>query len=368
MAKVQKRPLRVFISYRRDDAPQQAQLLWKYFAVRYRNKNVFFDREGISAGAEFSDEINRKIRECDVLVAVIGPRWIELIKDYAIEQNDYVRNEIALALAQKKLVVPVCIGGAQTPDVKQMHWQVRPMMTRNAEVLPDPFRDAEVRRLLSSIEETFFQREDQRREAAKLDETSPAAGLALGYFVNFIRKTVRLITAKTPEGDRYANTIKITELDGEPFYLGNDLQSRSDLRLHIVLPPQLECIRLETLKPALQSLPKGTVNQPGGDRPYSCQVWKVAGQYGIIDFPTPYLVMDEWIQRRKAQGTPAQPPSHWQNLEADELGRFETVLRSWVEDSNEESDFRDRIHFIRFTDKKHYQQWLDDFRAPSIGG
>jgi TIR domain-containing protein len=179
MAKEQRRPKRVFISYRSRDAASQAQLLRKYFADRYKDKNVFFDTEGIFVGAKWASVIEQQVRDCDVLVAVIGPRWIELIKEYAIEEIDHVRKEIALALEHGKMVAPVCVGGAQKPDVKQMHWQVRPMMAHNAEVLSDPLKDAEIKRLLTSIE-AAFSRHELRQVAARLDEISPAAGLALG--------------------------------------------------------------------------------------------------------------------------------------------------------------------------------------------
>jgi hypothetical protein len=153
-----------------------------------------------------------------------------------------------------------------------------------------------------------------------------------------------------------------------PFCLGNDLQSRADLRLHIVLPPRLECIRPENLMLALRMLAKATINQPRGGHPYLLHAWKVGGQYGIIDFPSPYLVMDEWIQRHKAQGTPSLPSSHWQKLEADELGRFEAVLRWWIEDLNEESEFRNRVRLIRFTGKEQDLQWLKEYWGPGDWG
>jgi hypothetical protein len=362
MATEQRRPQRVFISYRRRDAPGQAQLLWRYFVDRYKSKNVFFDNEGISVGAKFSAEIEQKVRECDVLVAVIGPRWIELIKENAIEEVDHVRMEIALALAQDKMVAPVCVGGAQRPDVKQMHWQVRPMMVHNAEVLSDPPRDAEIKRLLKSIEETFSRRE-VTRVATKLDEISPAAGLALGYFVNFIHKTVGLITEKTSRGDRYANSIEITELNGTCFCLANDLWLRPDFQLYIVFPPRLNCLRPENLNPCLQRLAQAAISQSNGDRPYRCHVCNVDGQYSLIDFPSPLKVVDEWIQRRKARGTPDQSPSHWRNLEAEELCQFRVVLQHWVDDLSKKSDFCDRIRLIRFPAKEKDLQWLNELWA-----
>ena len=360
MANEQRRPKRVFISYRRRDAPDQARLLRKYFADRYKDKNVFFDTEAISVGANWASEVEQRVRDCDVLVAVIGPRWVELIKENAIEEVDHVRKEIALALEHGKMVAPVCVGGAQKPDVKQMHWQVRPMMDYNAEVLSDSFKDAEIKRLLNSIEAAFSAHE-LKQVATRLDEMSPAAGLALGY-VGFIRKTISLIVEIGDE--RHANSIEIKELDDTSFFL-DDLRSRRDLGLYIVLPRGLYRLRSENLNPVLQKLANAKIQQSNGDRPLQLRAWKFDGQYGLIDFPSPLKVVDEWIQRRKARATPDRSPSHWQNLETEELRQFSDVLQYWVDDLNKERDFRDRVRLIRFPGKEKDLQWLKEFWAPT---
>jgi hypothetical protein len=332
----------VFISYRREDL-RDAELLKEYFAIQFEEGNVFLDVEGIPAGAKFSEDIADSIRDCDVLVALIGRSWIELIQKNAIEEVDHVRNEIALALKLDKMVVPVCIGGAQIPDAQQMHWQVRPMMAHNARVLSDPLKGAEMKRLTKSIEEELSKREVKQVGAA-LDEISPAPGLALGYFVNLVQKTLGLITQKTSEGDRYANSIEIKELDGPSFSLTNDLLS--DLRLYIVLPPRLSCFQDEKVKSKLEGLAWATIPRPNSDRPPQYRVCKINGQYGLIDFPGPLNVVDEWIKRRKARSTSDQPLSNWENLEAAELHHFGVVLRFWVDDLSQKPEFRDRVRLV----------------------
>jgi hypothetical protein len=208
-----------------------------------------------------------------------------------------------------------------------------------------------------------------RRVAAGLDEMSPAAGLALGYFVNFIHKTVKLITEKTSQGDRHANSIEIKELDGTSFCLANDPRSRPDFLLYIVLPPRIDYLRRESLDPVLERLAQAAISQSNRDRPYQYHVCKVDGQYGLIDFPSPLKVVDEWIQRRKARGTADRSPVHWRNLEAEELGLFRVVLQFWVDDLNKESDFRGRVRLICSFRKQNGFKWLKElWRAPTSVG
>ena len=48
-------------------------------------------------------------QRCDVLIAVIGPRWMDLLAEKAGER-DYVREEIAAALRLGIVVIPVRVG------------------------------------------------------------------------------------------------------------------------------------------------------------------------------------------------------------------------------------------------------------------
>ena len=53
------------------------------------------DIEGIQYGDDFKEIIDEKIRGCNVLIAVIGPRWAELLERRLLHTDDYVRHEIA---------------------------------------------------------------------------------------------------------------------------------------------------------------------------------------------------------------------------------------------------------------------------------
>ena len=64
----------IFISYRRDDNPACARLLHDRLLPRF-NK-IFMDVANIEPGVDFVEAIEDSVGSCDVLIAVIGARWL----------------------------------------------------------------------------------------------------------------------------------------------------------------------------------------------------------------------------------------------------------------------------------------------------
>lgn len=67
---------KIFINYRRDDSAASALGIGQYLAQEFGRRNVFIDVD-IGAGAEFPVVLERRLAECKVLLAVIGPNWLE---------------------------------------------------------------------------------------------------------------------------------------------------------------------------------------------------------------------------------------------------------------------------------------------------
>ncbi|MGH3878561.1 MAG: TIR domain-containing protein [Actinophytocola sp.] len=103
----------VFVNYRVQEDPGYATLLHRELSEHFGPENVFLASQSIEAGDDFVREVFTRLRECEVLLALIGPRWAEVIgRDGAV---DWVRREIAEALAGGILVVPVLIENADLP-------------------------------------------------------------------------------------------------------------------------------------------------------------------------------------------------------------------------------------------------------------
>jgi hypothetical protein len=57
------------------------------------------------------EELAKALDACDVLIAVIGPRWMDLLRARtASGERDYVREESAEALRRRIVVIPARVG------------------------------------------------------------------------------------------------------------------------------------------------------------------------------------------------------------------------------------------------------------------
>lgn len=137
----------VFISYRREDAGSAGRMA-DWLGTHFGSDRVFLDVSRIRGGEDFPDVIEQAIRDCRALVAVVTPRWSEGLHDPA----DWVRRELAIALAADKPIVPVLLEGAAPPDRSVLPEELGELGDRNALTLSSAdFRD-DVGRLIEALE------------------------------------------------------------------------------------------------------------------------------------------------------------------------------------------------------------------------
>jgi hypothetical protein len=106
---------KIFVNYRRDDAPGDARGIRDELAAKFGQPNVFMDVDDLRAGQRFDVELAKALDACDVFVAVIGPRWMDLLRQrYVDREYDYVRAEIAAALQRGITVIPGASGARGT--------------------------------------------------------------------------------------------------------------------------------------------------------------------------------------------------------------------------------------------------------------
>src|SRR5262245_57748036 len=132
----------IFINYRRGDSPGTAGRLRDRLVQDPRSSHVFMDVDNIPAGVDFVEYLNGQVAGCDVLLAVIGPNWLhakdETGQRRLDDSGDYVRVEIAAALARKIRVVPVLVDGARIPKADELPDDLKPLVRRNAIELRNP--------------------------------------------------------------------------------------------------------------------------------------------------------------------------------------------------------------------------------------
>ena len=106
----------IFISYRRKDVPFAAHALHCHLARRFPERQLFMDVQGgIRAGLDFAEVIRDRVARCNVLLALIGPSWMQLADARLDDPGDFVRLEIASALDMRKRVIPILVENADMP-------------------------------------------------------------------------------------------------------------------------------------------------------------------------------------------------------------------------------------------------------------
>ena len=126
----------IFISYRRDDAIATAGRLRDRLVSEFGRARVFVDVDDIPHGRDFVKVLEAKVAECEVLLAIIGPRWIDSRDRDGRRRldlaDDFVRIEIGSALQREDIaVIPVLVDGAQDADGRRVAG--RPQAARPAQ-------------------------------------------------------------------------------------------------------------------------------------------------------------------------------------------------------------------------------------------
>lgn len=121
---------RIFVNYRRDDDPSAAARIRDGLAAKFGTQNVFMDVDNLLAGQRFDEALAKALAECDVVIAIVGARWMELLKTRGASGGyDYVRQEVAEALRRKLVVIPVRVGREGTlpplPRVDELPRDIR---------------------------------------------------------------------------------------------------------------------------------------------------------------------------------------------------------------------------------------------------
>jgi hypothetical protein len=106
----------IFINFRTGDQDMAAPFLRDYLERRFGEGVVFYSSRSIRIGDDFSIELREHASGCTVMLALIGPRWLTIAaadgRPLLASPDDWVRREIATALAAGRRVVPVLVGDA----------------------------------------------------------------------------------------------------------------------------------------------------------------------------------------------------------------------------------------------------------------
>jgi len=192
-------PTKIFINYRRDDDPHAAGRIYEMLTQYFHPQEIFMDVDKLELGEDFPTILEKAIDECAIMLTVIGRNWLSA-RDQSggrrlDNQHDFVRREIALALAKDKCVIPVLIEQTPMPLEQDLPEGIRALARRNARrILHDGFRNGadalakDLRRLTHP--------DDQERQIARLkDNISPFRRQFVYYFIIALDLSYIVITA-----------------------------------------------------------------------------------------------------------------------------------------------------------------------------
>jgi hypothetical protein len=128
-------PRKVFLSYRREDSAAAAGRLSDRLISELGDGNVFMDVDGVPLGADFVERLQQEVSGCDALLAVIGPRWLDIVDEAGDRRlddpNDFVRVEIAAALQRDIPVIPILLDGTRIPRIDRLPEDLKHLSRRN---------------------------------------------------------------------------------------------------------------------------------------------------------------------------------------------------------------------------------------------
>lgn len=148
----------IFISYRRSDSIDVAGRIYDRLVAHFGKATIFKDVDDIPPGVDFRDYLNTTLNQCQVLLAVMGPSWLNAVDAQGRRRldnpADWVRVEIEEALRRKDvLVVPLLVSQASLPRPEELPESLRSLAYRNSrEARPDPDFHRDMTRLIAGLE------------------------------------------------------------------------------------------------------------------------------------------------------------------------------------------------------------------------
>lgn len=124
---------KIFINYRTGDEDFVSPLLDTELCKRFGEENVFRDSRSIKPGLDFREVLWRSLARSTVLLVVIGPRWLTVTENGKRKidaPDDYVREEIALALKINMRVIPILVGNTRLPAKKDLPKSIQGLSSR----------------------------------------------------------------------------------------------------------------------------------------------------------------------------------------------------------------------------------------------
>jgi class 3 adenylate cyclase/predicted ATPase len=174
---------RITISYRRDDSLDITGRIFDRLAGHFSREAVFRDIDNIPPGVDFRRHIDRVLDESDIVLAIVGSRWIGPDNEQRrlTSAADPVRLEIETALRKDKPLIPVLVSGAVMPHPEILPDSLHDFAYRNA-IRVDSGQDFDVHvgRLIRAMERILRIDQERAATAGTADVLAPPSKAGVG--------------------------------------------------------------------------------------------------------------------------------------------------------------------------------------------
>ncbi|HET7856495.1 MAG TPA: toll/interleukin-1 receptor domain-containing protein [Gaiellaceae bacterium] len=187
----------IFINYRREQTPEDADKLFDWLTARYGDDQVFKDKDTIAAGANWRDAIETAVSEASLVLALIGDLWLEELQRRRDDEDDFLRHELETAFSLQIKVLPILVGGAKMPRRQDLPASLMDLAALQALSVAEYSRDerdelfAAVNRALGRPDLRVVQREyTQTQQPTEVPASSARASKSNTNKPSRARKTV----------------------------------------------------------------------------------------------------------------------------------------------------------------------------------
>jgi hypothetical protein len=169
----------IFICYRRDDSAGDAGRLFDRLNERFPGR-VFMDVAGISLATRWAEAIEKSLRDCAVVIVIIGKRWLDAGPDGTRRidnADDPIRREVVTAMRLGIALVPLAVSGAAIPDRKLLPAEFASLVDWQAHRIDHDDFDHDASRLVRQLEHALG---EPAHETVGGTDTPPLANVARG--------------------------------------------------------------------------------------------------------------------------------------------------------------------------------------------
>jgi len=190
---------KIFINYRRaEDGGAVAGRLRRRLEKDFGRDRVFMDTVGIPVGSDFKVHLNSQLADCDVMLVVIGSRWLRAKQKARLNQpDDPVASEIAVALERNIPVIPVLVDGARIPNASDLPDALKTLASRQAVDVRNAYLDSDAGVMIARMRETvpgLLAEPPQTEALAPLgDQLDHPAGPVRAFITNILMQGGELL-------------------------------------------------------------------------------------------------------------------------------------------------------------------------------